>query len=172
MLPAMARLAASDRSEACGHPPAVGALLSQVGRSVSKGFHEALAPLDLEPRQYLLLGRVAAAEGCSQQAVGGSLQIPPSRMVGLVDALQERGLIRRVPNPADRRAYGLRLTPAGHRLLAAAKPISEAFEAEICEPFSPVERDLLVELLGRVAERRQAARGAPPGRDRRGVGPA
>jgi DNA-binding MarR family transcriptional regulator len=148
--------------------------MSQVGRSVGRAFHEALAPLGLDPRHYLLLRSVAEAEGCSQQAVGESLQIPPSRMVGLVDALEERGLIRRLPNPADRRAYGLRLTPAGRRLLAKAEPISEAFETEICEPLSPSERQVLVELLGRVAERRRLAVGAPlSGPPRRpGAGPA
>jgi DNA-binding MarR family transcriptional regulator len=120
----------------------------------------ALAPLGLEPRHYLLLRSVADAEGCSQQAVGDSLQIPPSRMVGLVDALEERGLIRRVPNPADRRAYELRLTPAGRGLLAMAEPLTEAFEAELSEPLSPSERDVLVALLGRLAERRRLAFGA------------
>jgi DNA-binding MarR family transcriptional regulator len=151
---AVARPAAPDACDRCGGSPPLGLLISQVGRSVSRGFHDALAPLGLEPRQYLLLRSVADAEGCSQQAVGGSLQIPPSRMVVLVDALEARGLILRVPNPADRRAYALRLTPAGRRLLAKARPVSEAFDAGIGEALSDTERTQLAALLARIAESR------------------
>src|SRR5580704_10662353 len=91
-------------------PPhgSVAFLLSQVGRSVARGFHHCLEPLGLDPRQYLLLRAVGACQDQSQHAVGTALQIPPSRMVVLVDNLEGRGLIERVANPSDRRAHALR----------------------------------------------------------------
>jgi DNA-binding MarR family transcriptional regulator len=144
--------------------PSVGLLVGQVGRSVSRSFRETIAPLGLEPRQYLLLRSIAGTDGGSQQAIAASLQIPPSRMVVLVDALEERGLVLRVANPADRRAYALRLTPAGRRLLVKAQPIADAFETSLCEPFTARERALLVELLGRIAERRRLGLGTVAGR--------
>jgi DNA-binding MarR family transcriptional regulator len=135
----------------------VGLLLSQVGHSVARSFHACLQPLDLEPRQFLLLRTVGACRDQSQQAVGAALQIPPSRMVVLVDSLSERGLIERVANPIDRRAHALRLTPAGRRLLQRATPVAAAFEAEVGRPLSTGERAALRALLERIA----SARGLP-----------
>jgi DNA-binding MarR family transcriptional regulator len=132
-------------------------LMAQAGRQAGRELHRALEPVGLDPRQFVLLRRVAAAEGCTQQAVGGALQIPPSRMVALVDALEERGLIRRVPNPTDRRAHGLRLTPAGRRLLAKAGPLVEAFESIVAQPLNDKERAHLAALLQRIADSRHGA---------------
>jgi DNA-binding MarR family transcriptional regulator len=131
--------------------PVITGMLSQVGRSIAHGFHARLEPLGLDPRQYLLLQAVGACRDQSQQAVGTSLRIPPSRMVGLVDSLEGRGLLERVPNPADRRAHALRLTAAGRRLLARAEPVAAAYEAEVCAPLDDDERATLAGLLTRIA---------------------
>ena len=130
----------------------VGFTLSTLGFAVSAGFAERLAPLGLEPRDFALLRSVGAAEGSSQQAVGERLGIPPSRMVGFVDALQGRGLLERRAHPSDRRARALHLTPAGRALLAGAHEAAVAFESELCAGLAPGERDRLLDLLGAVTE--------------------
>ena len=134
------------------HPP-VGLLVSAVGRSVARGFRAALGPLGLDPRQYLLLRAIGACRDQSQHAVGTSLQIPPSRMVVLVDALEARHLVERVANPLDRRAHALRLTGAGGRLLERATELAEAYDREVCRSLDQAEQDLLVGLLGRLTGR-------------------
>jgi DNA-binding MarR family transcriptional regulator len=145
------------RSSVPGPPASVALLLAQVGRSVGKSFHTCLEPLDLEPRQYLLLRTVGACRDQSQQAVGASLQIPPSRMVVLVDGLEERGLLERVPNPADRRAHALRLTATGRRLVERAASVVVAHEAAVCEPLDAAERTVLLGLLERIVAHRHLA---------------
>ena len=82
----------------------VGFALSSVGYAVARRFREILAPLELEPREFALLRAVGAAEGQSQQAIGERLQIPPSRMVAFVDALEAR----RCSNAATTRSTGAR----------------------------------------------------------------
>src|SRR5579884_1872367 len=91
----------------------VGFLLSTLGYVVSRGFHEVLAPLDLEPRQFAVLRAVGWGEGQPQQALAHRLHIPPSRMVALVDELEERGLLERRAAPNDRRVRTLHVTTAG-----------------------------------------------------------
>jgi DNA-binding MarR family transcriptional regulator len=151
-----ARVAGTADLASCGPPaPSLGQLVSQIGRSVGRSLHDALAPVALEPRQFQLLASVAAHEGCTQQAVGASLQIPPSRMVVLVDGLEARSLIERVANPSDRRAYALRPTEAGLALLSQAEPIVAAHEADLCHELSEQERAQLMVLLGRLAVRRR-----------------
>src|SRR5262245_18056926 len=95
----------------------VGFLLSALGYRVSRRFHAALAPLELDPREFAVLRGVGFADGQSQQAVAAQLQIPPSRMVAIVDELEARGLLERQPRPGDRRVRTLHLTAAGRELL-------------------------------------------------------
>ncbi|MGN6371633.1 MAG: MarR family winged helix-turn-helix transcriptional regulator [Solirubrobacteraceae bacterium] len=145
----------SSSAGAYTHEPfrSVGFNLSSLGYAVSRRFRETLAPLRLEPREFALLRAVAAAEGQSQQALGERLQIPASRMVAFVDALQERGLLERRPNPHDRRAHALHLTDGGRELLAKALSVANALEDELCADLEGRERDNLLDLLGRVASR-------------------
>ncbi|HXN37343.1 MAG TPA: MarR family transcriptional regulator [Solirubrobacteraceae bacterium] len=132
---------------------AVGFLLSSTGYGVSRRFHQILAPLELEPREFALLRAVGAAEGQSQQAVAERLQIPPSRMVAFVDALEARGLLERRLNPQDRRARALHLTDSGRELLGRAFVLAVELERDICADLSVAEREQLVEMLQRVGGR-------------------
>ncbi len=129
----------------------VGFNLSSLGYAVSRRFRETLAPLQLEPREFALLRAVAAAEGQSQQAIGERLQIPASRMVAFVDALQHRDLLERRPNPQDRRAHALYLADQGREVLARAMTAAVTFENELCADLQASEREQLLDLLLRVA---------------------
>jgi DNA-binding MarR family transcriptional regulator len=146
-----------SRTASSARPPtelpadSVGFLLSKVGFDAARRFRARLAPLGLEPRQFALLRYVAAAEGQSQQALGAALEIPASRMVALIDDLEERGLVERRRNPADRRARALHLTSAGRRLLGKAIEVAIAHERELLSGLSKEERGQLAELLRRLA---------------------
>ena len=83
--------------------------------------HEAVAEAD--PVHEALTGRAAsgAAAALSQQAIGEALRIDRTTMVALVDDLEQLGLVRRERNPADRRAYTIRLTSEGADLQRRAE---------------------------------------------------
>ena len=85
---------AADRA-----PRSVGFLISQLGFFSSRRFTEALEPLGIGPRDFLLMRFVAAADGQSQQTLAEQLGVPASRMVALVDHLEEMGLVERRPDP-------------------------------------------------------------------------
>lgn len=131
----------------------VGFTLSSLGYAVAARFRTTLAPLELEPREFALLRTVAVAEGRSQQAVGGLLQIPASRMVAFVDALEARGLLERRHNPLDRRTRELHLTDRGRSLLERALALAGDFERELLADMSAQEREQLLALLQRIGLR-------------------
>lgn len=137
----------------------VGFTVSSTGFAVARRFRETLAPLHLEPREFALLRAVAADEGASQQAIGERQQIPPSRMVAFVDALEGRGLLERRHNPQDRRTRELHLTKSGRELLLEAFTLASGLERELCADLSAAERDQLIELLHRVGMRLGVAPG-------------
>lgn len=138
-------------------------LLSQLGFVASRGFHQALLPLGIEPRHFLLMRHVLRDEGRSQQSLGEMLRIPPSRMVALVDQLEERGLLERRANPSDRRARALFVTPAGRRLMGKAFQVAIEHNARIGETLSAEERSRLIALLQKLAAENGLLMGVHPG---------
>src|SRR5262252_6049585 len=106
-------------------------LLVQLGFHMARQFGERLAPLGLEPRHAGMLTRLAAHEGLSQQALGELIGLNPTRMVFLVDELQQRGLVERRRNPADRRSYALYLTEKGRDALGQIQASGRRHQDEV-----------------------------------------
>jgi DNA-binding MarR family transcriptional regulator len=126
-------------------------MLSSLGYAVSRGFHDALAPLGLEPGEFALLRAVGASGGEAQSALAERLRISPSWMVAIVDQLENRGLLERRPHERDRRVRNLHLTAAGKRLLKRAQQLAAEFDLKVAKPLSEAEQRELVELLATVS---------------------
>jgi DNA-binding MarR family transcriptional regulator len=138
-------------------------LLSQVGIHASARFAARLAEADLSPPLFRVLNLVDAAEGRSQQEIAKAVQAPPSRMVGFVDELEQRGLVERRADPRDRRVRALYLTAAGRKMLARGREIARVHEDELTVGLSEEERGMLVALLGKVVEEQAIGKGVHPG---------
>src|SRR6478609_1754772 len=112
-----------------GHPLADRAsfLLSQLGAHSAHGFAKRLAPLGMRPSHFGLLMHLSRGEGQSQQRLADAMGIHRNVMVGLVDELEDRGLIERRRHPADRRAHAVHLLPAGRELHAEAEALVTEF---------------------------------------------
>jgi DNA-binding MarR family transcriptional regulator len=144
-------------------PSSIAFLLSQVGIYASRRFAQRMSAIDLQPPLFRVLNVVDAAEGRSQQAIGEAIQAPASRMVAIVDELEQRGLVERRPHPGDRRIRALYLTPAGRRLLSRGRGIAMEHEAELVRGLSKADRKSLVALLQRVVEEQGIGSGVHPG---------
>ena len=134
-------------------------LLAQLGGYTAERFGERAAALDFTRPQAGLLRLISREPGLSQQAVARRLGTPPSRLVALVDGLEQRGLIERRRNPGDRRNYALHLTAAGEQAMAALSQVALDHEEAISAPLTPAERAQLNKLLAKLA----AAHGLTPG---------
>ena len=139
-----------------------GFLLVQLGTHAHRRFADRLAGLGLHPRHFGMLSHLGAAEGQSQQALSIALGIHRSAVVAVVDDLEHRGLAERRPDPSDRRAYALYLTPSGRAVLADLERIAAEHEAELLSALSASERSRLISLLRRVAESQGLAAGVHP----------
>jgi DNA-binding MarR family transcriptional regulator len=137
-----------------GDPPLVARiayLLGQIGRSQGARLTEHLAPLGLRPKHFALLNIVAAEEGSSQQKLGERLTLEPSGIVATIDELETQGLLERRRNPDDRRRYALYLTPAGHEKLAHARVAAAQRAAQLLQPLTTRELEVLDDMLTRIA---------------------
>lgn len=146
-----------------GGGPPLGFLLASVGFGAAFRFREVIAPTGMQPREFAVLRHVAIDEGISQQACGHALKVAPSQMVALVDSLEDKGLIERRPDPADRRVRALHVTPRGRKALGTAFEAAMRNEAEVFGSLSDAERAELRRLLQTVADALGLEPGTHPG---------
>ncbi|HEX6153519.1 MAG TPA: MarR family winged helix-turn-helix transcriptional regulator [Solirubrobacterales bacterium] len=153
----------ADRIRGDRAPSTLAFLLSQVGIHASKRFGERIAEVDLNPPLFRVLNLVDAAEGKSQQAIGAAIEVPASRMVALVDELEQRGLVERRPDPADRRVRALYLTAKGRQTLARGRKIAREHEEELTRGLPAADRKRLVDLLQKMVDQQAIGKGVHPG---------
>ena len=131
----------------------LGFLLAAAGQPAMSAFRSRLEPLGIHPRAYAVLWAVSEGSDPSQRDLSRALGLPPSRMVGLLDGLQEDGLIERVSDPGDRRLHRVRLTAHGRRTVVRLQTEASALDGSIIADLSQGDQDRLRELLARVSAR-------------------
>ncbi|MDR3422552.1 MAG: MarR family transcriptional regulator [Xanthobacteraceae bacterium] len=83
------------------------------------------AQLGITRAQWAVLVRVDRFEGLNQSELAEGLDLQPITLTRLLDKLCDSGLIERRPDPADRRAKRLFLTPAARPLLERLSELGE-----------------------------------------------
>lgn len=146
-----------------GKPRQVAFLLSQVGGRSAQEFARLLEPLGLTPPDAGILRMVRVQEGISQQNLARALHMHPSRLVALIDALEERGVVMREPHATDRRIYSLKVTAKGEELLRSMGELVREHNRILCAGLTAEECERLEELLRKVAAQQGLAAGVHPG---------
>ncbi len=122
----------------------LGFLLSRASGVVARSVSQALAPLGLRVRSYSILAFAGDdSAGVNQRRLATMMGLDPSQIVALVDELEERSLVRRGPDPSDRRNKLVVATDAGHRLRQDAQ---HRVETAYHDHFERVPQDRLDEL--------------------------
>jgi DNA-binding MarR family transcriptional regulator len=115
---------------------------------------------DISMWGYIVLTALVDQPVRTQAALAQAINADKSRIIGVLDELQERGLIRRQPDEADRRVHLLSLTPAGDRLRRSVEAGIRRREEEVLAVLAPGERDAFLESLKALYERRDEIMGA------------
>ena len=98
--------------------PDLAAMVARLARALIEAERPILATHELPMWGYIVLTALRDEPMRTQAALARSIGADKTRIIGVLDDLQERGLIEREPDPADRRVRLLRLTAAGRRLSA------------------------------------------------------
>jgi DNA-binding MarR family transcriptional regulator len=129
------------------------ALIDHLARRNRAGSEAALAPLGLRPRHLLALTVLRDHGPTGQQAMAQTLRIDRTNLVGLLNELEEGGLLARTRDAADRRRHLVDLTDAGRARLGEADAVLQCVEDQVLGGLDAAERAQLYHLL------RQATRG-------------
>ena len=143
--------------------PSLAFLLTQVGAHANATYAEHLIPLDLSPPLTATLRVVQENGGISQQELATRVQSHPSRIVGIVDTLEDRGLVRRTAARSDRRANEVYVTEKGKECLGRLAAVEKTFQSELFAGLSAQERETLAGLLAKIAEQQGLSPGIHPG---------
>jgi DNA-binding MarR family transcriptional regulator len=130
-------------------------LLKRLGFAAKGKSFAAYEERGLHPYHFAIL--IALSEGSheTQGAIADSLGYDRGQLVGLLDELEERGLVERKRDPGDRRRQLVRLTPDGKRTLKELRALSKRLEDDFLEPLDEKERASLHALLLRLAEKHE-----------------
>ena len=119
-------------------PIRLGYLLKHAQQRLTELTGPALAPYGISGRELAVLLTLAGCEPASQQQAAQRLGVDRTTMVGLVDALEAKGLVARRPQQGDRRRNVVELTETGrdtvHRAAQAAADAEREFLAALSPP--------------------------------------
>ena len=109
---------------------------------------------DISMWGYIVLTALVEQPVRTQAALAQAIHADKSRIIGVLDELQERGLIRRQPDDADRRVHLLSLTQAGDRLRRSVEAGIRRREEQVLAVLPPADREVFLRSLKALYERR------------------
>lgn len=128
-------------------PSRLGYLLKHAQQRLTELTGPALAPYGISGRELAVLLTLAGCEPASQQQAAQRLGVDRTTMVGLVDALEAKGLVARRPQEGDRRRNVVELTQAGRETVRRAGEAAAEAEREFLAPLAPAAAAEFVEAL-------------------------
>ena len=138
-------------------------LISDVGRLLRTYADQKARQFGMTRAQWAVLLKLERHEGAQQTELADFLEIQPITLTRLVDRLCDSGLIERRPDPADRRAKLLYLTPAARPLIEKISAEVEVLAEEILAGTDPQAMDGVLSQLGIARENlKQAIAGKGP----------
>ncbi|WP_128971595.1 MarR family winged helix-turn-helix transcriptional regulator [Bradyrhizobium tropiciagri] len=114
---------------------------------IFQDFIRTLATVDIRPTQYSVMTVIGANPGLSQMAVAKRLGIERARLVHLLDSLEERDFVSRIPSATDRRSHALHLTARGKTALGQFKRLAAEHERHVAEKIGKDNRERLLQIL-------------------------
>lgn len=99
--------------------------------------------------QYSVLEWIAKSDYPSQKNIAMATKRDPAALTRMLDLLEQKSYVKRVPNEEDRRSYLLQLTVDGSRLVNRLEPHMDAIKSECTEELNEQEWQDLFHLLSK-----------------------
>jgi len=122
-------------------------LLTKAQLNVLQFFKCKLRDYNVTPVQYAILACLWQQDGQSPSQIAQRLQIDNSTITGVLDRIEQKGLLKRTPVPCDRRALNVVLTEEGAALRKPLERIIEEANAEVLKDFTEEEQKTLKTML-------------------------
>jgi MarR family transcriptional regulator, temperature-dependent positive regulator of motility len=136
-------------------------LLHRASQVVEEIFTAEIEIDRLTPRQLAVLITVAQNEGLSQTGIVDRTGIDRSTLADIVRRLHKRGLLQRRRTKDDARAYAVKLTEEGRRVLRTAEPLARRVDDRILDALPAKRREAFMGALAAIVSTLERAALAP-----------
>ncbi len=99
------------------------------------------------PRFDLMAQLEREPKGLSMGELSRRMMVTGGNVTSIVDQLEKEQLVQRQPQPGDRRAYAVHLTPAGREAFSAMAIAHESWIVELLSPLATQQQEQLFQLL-------------------------
>jgi DNA-binding MarR family transcriptional regulator len=99
------------------------------------------------PRFDLMAQLERHPEGLRMGELSRRMMVTGGNVTGITDQLEKEGLVQRVPDPQDRRAFAVKLTAAGRRAFADMAAVHEAWIEELLRDIPGEDKAAMIALL-------------------------
>ena len=117
---------------------------------IIEAFIARMAVYDLRPVDFSVMSLIHHNPGITSRQLCATLGILPPNLVGMIGALEKRGLIQRERHRKDGRAMSLYATPEGTALMQQAEHEASALEVDQTGRLTAAERRTLMRLLQKI----------------------
>jgi DNA-binding MarR family transcriptional regulator len=128
----------------------VGLLIARARRSIKQAVQRRARALRLTPPQFWFLNAVRELQRPTLGEIARRQHFDAPTASRLAESLEQRGLLRMLADPHDRRAMRITLTPAGLKVAERIGPIAASVRASIVQGMSPREQEALRSSLRKV----------------------
>jgi len=127
-------------------------LLHRAGQCASDIFQGEVGEGDLTPRQYAVLVAVSQNEGVSQTLLVEKTGVDRSTLADIVRRMLKKGLLQRRRTKEDARAYAVKLTEDGWRVLRATDPLARRVDDKILGVLPNAQRERFLQDLSQIVK--------------------
>lgn len=137
--------------------------LRRITRSIALHSRQLAAVSHITAPQLMCLRTVIASGSITATAISREIHVSPSTVVGILDRLEDKGLVRRERSREDRRTVFVTVTPEGVALAEEAPSPLQKHLAEALNALPELEQATITLSLERiVALMEQGGQAAPP----------
>jgi MarR family transcriptional regulator for hemolysin len=122
-------------------------LLVRASRGMGCAMSVALAARSLDTRGLMVLKTICETSAPNQLALAQAADIDKTTLVAVLDDLERKRLVRRVPDVNDRRARAVELTGDGRQMLAWAEAAGGDIQRTVLDSLEPTDRDAILRSL-------------------------
>jgi len=126
--------------------------IAETAHALRKAFDRRAVGLGVTRAQWKVLFRLTREPGLRQIELADMLDIEPITLTRIIDRLEEAGLVERVSDPTDRRAWRLHVTAKAQPLVVKLRAVADEMIADAFAGIDPKEIEITRQVLARVRD--------------------
>jgi DNA-binding MarR family transcriptional regulator len=128
-------------------------LLRRAWYGLNQAFRRRIAHTGVTPDQFTALRTLLEGDplGLTQRDLTQLMSSDPNTVASLLERMEGAGWIERQPHESDRRAYRIRLLPAGREKYETCRELAQSLQTEVLAVLAENEREHFLEQLEQVS---------------------